>query len=319
MSLLLDLLLFAAGLALLLGGASALVTGGSRIAGRLGVAPVVVGLTVVAFGTSAPELVVSLVAALRGSSGLMLGNVIGSNLANIGLILGLAAVISPVAVDRHLLRLEVPLLLLGTALFAGLLMDSVLGRLDGLALTVLFAVFMVLTLRSAQGGGVARSLAADARAATPSGHGLPASAALAAVGIVALAGGGQLVVGAATRTALRLGASETLIGLTLVAVGTSLPELATTLVAAARRHGDLALGNVVGSNLFNLLGVAGPVALIRPVAVPAGVRSEQLPALALMTVLLPLAMLGRRVGRAWGVALLLVYIGLTAWWVRIVH
>jgi cation:H+ antiporter len=334
---LLDVLLFAIGVALLVGGAWLLVSGGSRIAALLGVAPVVIGLTVVAFGTSAPELFVSLVAALRGNPDLTLGNVIGSNLANLGLILGLAALIMPVEVDRHLGHLEVPLLVAATVLFAILGWNLHYGRLDGAALTFLFIVFMVVTVRSSAGraaehaadqaaraaqnpaGMDEKALAAAARltaeAAGRRGRALLLSSLLVLLGIGGLTGGGQLIVNAAVRIATRLHVSEALIGLTLVAVGTSLPELATTILAAVRHQSGIALGNVVGSNLFNLLAVAGPVMLVHPLKAEASLRSQQLPGLLLMTILLPLAIGRRRVlGRIWGALLLLFYAGIMAWW-----
>jgi cation:H+ antiporter len=336
---LLDALLFAVGVGLLVGGAWLLVSGGSRIAALLGVAPVVIGLTVVAFGTSAPELFVCLVAALRGSADLTLGNVIGSNLANIGLILGLAALIMPVEVDRRLGRLEVPLLVVATALFAIQGWNLWYSRLDGALLTLLFLVFMVITVCSAAGraadhaadqaaaraarspAGVDRkAVAAAARliesaAADRRGRALSISCLLVLLGIGGLTGGGQLIVDVSVRIATRLHVSEALIGLTLVAVGTSLPEMATTIIAAVRHQSGIALGNVVGSNLFNLLAVAGPVILIRPLTAEASLRSHQLPGLLLVTILLPLAIYRRRVlGRIWGAVLLLVYAGVMAWW-----
>ncbi len=334
---LLDVLLFTVGVALLVGGAWLLVSGGSRIAALLGVAPVVIGLTVVAFGTSAPELFVSLVAALRGNAELTLGNVIGSNLANIGLILGLAALIMPVEVDRRLGRLEVPLLVAATVLFAVLGWNLHYGRLDGAALTLLFVVFMVVTVRSSAGraadhaadqaaraaqnppGMDEKALAAAARLAAEAagrrGRALLVSCLLVLLGIGGLTGGGQLIVDAAVRIATRLHVSEALIGLTLVAVGTSLPELATTIFAAVRHQSGIALGNVVGSNLFNLLAVAGPVMLVRPLTAEASLRSQQLPGLLVVTIILPLAIYRRRVlGRLWGAVLLLCYAGIMTWW-----
>lgn len=310
---LLDLLIFGAGVALLVGGATALVSGGTRLAAALGVPPVLIGLTVVAWGTSVPELIVSLLAALSGRSDMMLGNVMGSNVANIGLILGTAAVLMAPPNDRSIWKLEMPLLLLGTALFWVLALDGGLGRVDGVLLMALFAV---VTVRSIRGG--LRDARAR-RAAAPSEEppaGLVSGAVLTALGMAGLVVGGRWIVDSSVRIAEALGAPEVVIGLTLVAVGTSLPELATTLVAAFRRESGIALGNVVGSNLFNLLAVGGPVALIHPVPVGRELMAREYPSLLIMTAALVLATLTRgRIGRAAGAGLLLLYAALLAWWV----
>ena len=257
----LEILLFALGVGLLIGGAYLLVEGGTRMAAVLGVPPVVVGLTVVAFGTSAPEFFVSLVGALRGSTGLVLGNVIGSNVANIGLILALAAMLRPVVVEKELPRREVPLLMGVTLLFTALAVGGDVGRLAGAVLSVVFVGFMVWTVKSgSRGQVVSEAPAVDEAVLDPArrGRNLTMGGGQVLLGMVGLAGGGQLIVASATTLAQAMGISETVIGLTLVAVGTSLPELATTLMAAWRDQDDMALGNIIGSNLFNILGVAGP-------------------------------------------------------------
>jgi cation:H+ antiporter len=327
-TLLLDLAIFAFGVALLVVGAWLLVTGGSRLAALLGVAPVVIGLTVVAFGTSAPELFVSLVAALRGSGGLMLGNVVGSNVANLGLILGATAMIAPVSVERGLMKREIPLLLGVSAGFALLCFDGTLERWEGLLLTALFGLFMVVTLRGARAGRLDLAPAPAPSAAVaphrtvsdaPRGRAgrIALYGGLILLGIGGLSGGGHLIVTAATDLALRMGVSEALIGLSLVAVGTSLPELATSLIAAARRESDIALGNIVGSNLFNLLAVAGPVAALRPVTAAGGVSGEQVLAMLVITFMLPLCVRGRHeIGRVAGSVLLATYVAIMVWWAR---
>lgn len=259
--------IFLAGMGLLIAGAWVLISGGTRVAAVLGVPPVVVGLTVVAFGTSAPELFVSLIGALRGNTGLVLGNVIGSNVANVGLILALAAIMRPVKVERGLTTREVPLVLAASALFLVLAWDGHLERRDALVLFVGFAAFMAWTVRNRHRGGVLAPAVLPATDPARRGREIALGTALVVVGVVGLALGGQLIVSSALRIAAALGVSETLIGLTMVAVGTSLPELATTVVAALRDQDDLALGNIVGSNLFNILGVAAPVGLLRPLQV----------------------------------------------------
>ena len=321
------LLVFAAGIVSLVVGAWLVVSGGTRIARYLGVAPVVVGLTVVAFGTSAPELFVSLVAVLRGNGGLMFGNVVGSNVANIGLILGLTTLVSPVAIESSLIRREIPLLIGVTFLFAALCFDHALSRWDGLVLIGIFAWFMWRTLRSARRGAVVGE-AANAPLVTVPADGsstfrrdawgrVAGQALVVMAGVAGLLIGGRLITDSAVSLAMRLGASETLIGLSLVAVGTSLPELATTVVAAKQGHSDLALGNIIGSNLFNILAVAGPVVVISPIEVAGGATSPQVVSMLLLTLLLALA-IGRRaqVNRVWGVVLLTVYALSVVSWLR---
>jgi len=265
---LLDILSFGLGIALLVGGAWSLISGGTRAATVLAVPPVVVGLTVVAFGTSAPELFVSIIGAMKGSTGLVLGNVIGSNVANLGLILGLTALVSPVCVEVGLERKDYPVMLAVSLLFAALAWDGVLGRLDAMVLMVVAVVYIVMRLRQRDRSPVVvipdplETIDPDADKTRE----LFLGSALVVLGVAGLAGGGGLIVGAATRIALQVGVSETIVGLTMVAIGTSLPEMATTIVAAARGEHDLAMGNIVGSNLFNILLVAGPVAGRWPLA-----------------------------------------------------
>jgi len=311
---LLDLLLFGAGVTLLVGGATALVSGGTRLAGALGVPPVLIGLTVVAWGTSVPELIVSLMAALSGRGDMMLGNVMGSNVANIGLILGTAAVLMAPLNDRSIWKLEMPVLLLGTALFWGLVVDGSLGRVDGAVLMVLFAYVTIRSIRDGLNDARARRRAATAGEAPPTG--MISGALLTALGMAGLVLGGRWIVDSSVRIAAALGAPEVVIGLTLVAVGTSLPELATTLVAALKRESGIALGNVVGSNLFNLLAVAGPVAVIHPVPVGHELMEREFPSLAIMTLALVLVTLtSGRIGRVAGVGLLSLYAALLVWWI----
>ncbi len=313
----LTLLQFALGVAVLVGGAWILVSGGTRVAAVLGVPAVVVGLTVVAFGTSAPELFVSLVGAVRGNTGIALGNVIGSNVANLGLILAVAALLRPVKVERGLARREVPLMLAVSLLFMLQVWDGELSRLDGAVLTVGFVVFLVWTARGAKRGEIAVPLPPEVALAP--GHRareLVRGSLLVALGVLGLAGGGRLIVIAAVDLALRLGVSETLVGLTIVAVGTSLPELATTIVAAARRQDDLALGNIVGSNIFNILAVAGPVGLVRPLVDASGQGRLQLGCMAAVAALLfvMVRIAGGDVGRRRGLLLLAAYVGIMVLW-----
>lgn len=325
----LDVLIFIAGLALLVAGAWVLVSGGTRVAAVLGVPRVIVGLTVVAFGTSAPELFVSISGAINGSTGLVLGNVVGSNVANLGLILAIAAIIRPVVVERGLARIEVPYMLLTSAAFVAMVWDGQLSRLDAGILVIAFGFFIVWTVRNTDRGG-SETVASDqgAMSVAERKRALATGLGLIVLGIIGLGGGGHFIVQSAIRMAAVFGISETLVGLTIVAIGTSLPELATTIVAAMRDEDDLALGNIIGSNIFNLLAVAGPVGLIWGLAVegdqeplmhfPLQPNANQVQLLSmLMLAVLVFAMIrfGRgKLGRIRGLSLLTVYILIMVVW-----
>ena len=322
--------IFAAGIGLLVSGAWMLVSGGSRVAAVLRIPPVVVGLTVVAFGTSAPELFVSLVGAFKGSTGLVLGNVIGSNVANLGLILAVAALLRPVIVERGLSRKEVPLLLGATLLFTALAWDGRLSHLDAGLLFAGFIGFMWWTLKNLDRGVKVADVAVELPAIDPE-HRLrevTRGSAMTFLGIVGLAGGGHFIVSSALTLAVSMGISETLIGLTLVAVGTSLPELATTIVAALRDEDDLALGNIVGSNLFNILAVAGPVGMFwkldaegdqAPITSlfmqPTPLQVQMICMMLLTIMVFSMIILGRgTIGRKRGLSLLLTYMLIMFLW-----
>jgi len=278
---LLPLLLAVIGLACLIGGAEFLVRGGARLARAFNVSPVVIGLTVVAIGTSAPELMVSLGAAWRGSPDLATGNVVGSNLANIGLILGIAGLLRPLPVSLRLLEVEVPVLFAATVVFAAMVLDGRLGRLEGGVLLVGLCALTGFNIRAArrEDPNVVAEFANEYGTTDSIGRDLLWVAA----GVGLLLGGGHVLVGSAVTMARNLGISELIIGLTLVAVGTSLPELATSVVAVLRDEPDIAVGNVVGSNLFNLLAVIGPTAMVQPIAVNDELLRVQVPALLLLT------------------------------------
>lgn len=250
-------------------GAEWLVGGAAGLARLAGVRPLVVGLTVVAWGTSAPEVVVSVMAALEGSPAIALGNVVGSNVANLGLILGVTSLVLPPKVDGKLIRREIPVLVVATLLIPLLLWNDRLSRREGLLLTcgaVAFSAWLAL--------GASRSRARD----VPVSETLPESvpgprspvklALLVVFGLAVLVSGGRLFVQGATAMAHAFGISERVVGLTVVAIGTSLPEMATSLVAAFRGHSDIAVGNVVGSNIFNALLVLGIAATIEPMSYP---------------------------------------------------
>ena len=304
-----DSLAIAGGLVLLVAGADAFVRGAAALALRFGLPPLAVGLTVVAFGTSAPELAVSLEAALAGSGGLALGNVLGSNVANVGLILGLAALVRSAAVEPALLRRDVPVMLAASVALGALLLDGRLGRLDGALLLLGLGLYLRLTLkRSSTGTPDAPVLPETA------GSGMSPTwrtAALTLGGLGALVFGADRLIAGATGVAASFGVPEAVVGLTLVAVGTSLPELATSLVAALRGESDLAVGNVVGSNIFNVFGVLGASALAAPLAAsPGGAEATLVAAAAVVGAAVlagALMWTGRRVERWEGAVLLGAY------------
>lgn len=321
----LQIVLFGAGLGFLLAGGEALVRGASALARRLGMAPALIGLTVVAFGTSAPELVVSLLSAWRGTSEIAFGNVLGSNVANLGLLLGATAILSPLRVASSLVGREIPLLVLVSlaAVFLGLdrlLAEGtdVFSRSDGLVLLLFFVVFLYSNARDVLRGPGSDPLLRAADQDVPQvpvepDPGLGRTALLTLGGLVGLALGGHTLVGAAMELARAVGVSEVVIGATIVAVGTSLPELVTSLIAARKGHDDLAVGNLVGSNVFNLLFILGLTATIQPVAVPAGGWVDLAAAALFAALLWPMARSQRRISRAEGALLLLGYVVYSAW------
>jgi cation:H+ antiporter len=313
-------LIFLAGFAFLTGGAELLVRGASRVALRFKVPLVVIGLTIVAFGTSLPELLVTVIANAQGGSvaEMAIGNVVGSNIANFALILGIIAVLRPVSVERKLLSQEYPLMLIALLVFIGMAWNGIVTRWEG-ALLVLGLVGFTLRSYTAT-----RTLPAEAiglpedvlQVETQTSVGaLLRDVGLIVVGIAGLLIGANWLVDSATFIALYFGISELVIGLTLVAVGTSLPELATSAVAILRKEGDIAVGNIVGSNLFNVLAIVGISSLVRPLPAPLGMRMVDFPFMFLIGLLPLLLVLPRpHVMNRWKGALMLVlYAGYTMW------
>ncbi len=264
------------GFIVLIKGADLLVDGASSIAKRFGITEIVIGLTVVSFGTSSPELFVNMLAVARGSTELALGNIIGSNISNTLLVLGAAAIVLPLAIKRNTVRREIPLALLASLAVLFLANDSlidgasgsVLTRVDGLMLLLLFSVFLYYTY------GIAKVKGKKMDSPDIKRRVLPKALLMVISGMAGLAVGGHWIVSSATDLALVFGLSESVIGLTILAIGTSVPELATSVVAAWRGNADIAVGNAVGSNIFNLLFVLAITSLVSPIPVPLGMNVD---------------------------------------------
>lgn len=268
-----NILLIVAGLALLVWGADRFVHGAAATARNLGIAPLLIGLTIVAFATSAPEIMVAVNASLRGEPDLAIGNAIGSNIANIGLVLGCVALIRPIKLASATLQREMPALLAVSLFTVSLFLDSHLSRIDGLALLTGLVIVMVWLTRLGLRSSASDPMQADYEAEIPKNVETRVAIFWLAVGLAMLLGGAELLVDGAIEVARDLGVSEMVIGVTIIAIGTSLPELTVSLVSALKGEYDLAIGNIVGSNIFNLLAVIGIAAAIQPAALAPSVLS----------------------------------------------
>lgn len=303
-------LFIALGVGVLTVGADVLVRGAVGVSYRLGLSPLVVGLTVVAFGTSFPEAAVSVGSAAAGRGNLALGNVIGSNIFNILFILGASSLVAPLLVKRQLVRLDLPVMVGAAFLVAFLLRDHELGRGEGVLLLTLAGVYTAVLVWLGRTGGAAEDRPEDQVLPTGDERALWVQLAMLAVGVGLLLVGARLLVTGASEVARSLGASELVVGLTVVAAGTSLPEVATSLLAAWRGQRDLAVGNVVGSNTFNALFVlgAGGIAAPEAIPIPPGVLTFDLPVmLAVSVACLPIFFTGWSISRREGVVFLLYY------------
>ncbi|WFM72287.1 calcium/sodium antiporter [Halomonas sp. CKK8] len=304
------LLAFFAGLLLLILGAEGLVRGASRLATRVGMSPLIIGLTVVAFGTSSPELAVSLKAALDDQAGIAMGNVVGSNIFNVLFILGVSGLIVPLVVAQQLIRFDIPLMV-GLSLAVLLLaMDGGVSRLDGVLLVAGLGAYLVFLFR--------QNAKAPSMEAAPDGESAPSSLGInllyVGVGLAMLVLGSRWLVGGAVSFAQSLGISEQVIGLTIIAAGTSLPEVVTSIIAALRGERDIAVGNVVGSNVFNLLGVLGLTGLLAPsgIAVSDALLGFDIPVMIVVALAcLPICFTGGVINRWEGGVLLAYYLAYT--------
>jgi cation:H+ antiporter len=308
---LMQALMFVLGLVALVIGAEAMVRGASRLAVSWGISPLVVGLTVVAFGTSAPEMAVSVGAALSGASDLAIGNVVGSNIANVLLILGISALIAPLLVHEQIIRQEIPIMIGASLVVVAMALDGNIGRVEAallFALVIAYTVFLVVQSRRAS-KDAEDEFASEIPTSQWDRH-WGVQAALVLGGLALLVLGADWLVGAAVVFAKHFGVSDLVIGLTVVAVGTSMPEIATSLIAALRGQRDIAVGNVVGSNIFNLLAVLGAAGLVSTggLDVPEAARNFDLwVMLAVAFACLPILLTGREIARWEGVVFLGYY------------
>ncbi|WP_223700871.1 calcium/sodium antiporter [Sutcliffiella deserti] len=299
------------GFALLIKGADLFVDGASKLATLLRVSPLLIGLTIVAFGTSSPEATVSVLAALDGSAEVALGNIVGSNIFNITLVVGLTALINPLKVESVTIRKEIPFTLLGSAVLLVVISDVVLQgfsenlitRSDGFIFLLIFSVFMYYIFEVARNN---REQAKPEEGAEKIPWGK--NGVLTLIGLAAIIFGGELVVRNSTEIAVSLGMSETLVGLTIVAVGTSLPELVTSITAALKKQSEIALGNIVGSNIFNILFVLGAASVIAPLPVNDKIFTDIFLMLFLTVVLLVFSRTKYRIGKVEGSILAIAYV-----------
>ena len=322
---LINLLLLALGITLLLGGGEFMVRGAAALAKAVGVSPLIIGLTVVAFGTSAPELAVNLIAAVNGNGDISFGNIIGSNIANIGLIIGVTALIKPLEIHSSVITRELPMMLLATAAAVIMGLDHLLrgtvsfyDRADGLLLLLLFCIFIHYTVSEVLRQRRFRSdplfKEAEELGEEDGSDKIGRNILLTVAGMAALVGGGRLTVDAAVALAQAFQVPKVLIGLTLVALGTSLPELVTSIIATYRGQTDIAVGNVVGSNIFNLLFVMGLSSTTKAIPIPSSGFFDLLVMAFLSLLLLPFTITHqKRIVRWEGAVLLLIYLSYTAW------
>lgn len=311
-----DILLVAGGFVALMVGGEFLVRGAVSLARRIGISPMIIGLTLVGFGTSAPELLTSIQAALAGSPGIAVGNVVGSNIANILLILGVSAMIAPVLVDPAAFRRDGAVLIAASILCTAIVLSGALGRGAGALLLAGLVTYVGLTIwfERRRHSAAAALYEAEAESMT-----VPDSTPLVAWihfagGLVVTLLGARLLVSGAVGLATDLGVSDAVIGLTVVAIGTSMPELVTSIVAARKGHGDVAFGNILGSNIFNILGILGTTALVKPLAVPASIGNFDIWVMLAATALLVVtAVSGWRITRTEGTIMLGSYVSYLAW------
>ncbi len=306
MNMLLDILLIIIGVALVLKGADFLTEGASALARRMHVPEIVIGLTIVAAGTSAPELFVSVVSALNGTPDLAVGNVVGSNTMNCMLIVGCAAMVAPMTISRSTVRKDIPFAVMASILLTCIALDNYLGRIDGIILLLGFVVFMAYTLLQAKNGQAEPQT--EVRQLNPW-----LSVLFLVIGLAMLVAGSNVFVGSASSVAAALGISEGVIGLTVVAGGTSLPELATSVVAARKGQSAIAIGNVIGSSVFNILLILGLTAVISPLQIE-GITTIDMAVMLISVILVWLFSFTRFTVERWEGASLVIGYLVYLWW-----
>ena len=301
-----DIVLIIAGVAMVLYGADRLTEGASALARRMNVSEIIIGLTIVAAGTSAPELFVSLVSALKGTPDMAIGNVVGSNTMNAMLIVGCAAVVAPMSISRNTVRKDIPFAVAASVLLPLLAIDAAIGRIDGIILLAGFAAFMYYTLSQAKAGETAPS--DETKMQNPW-----LSVFFVVLGLALLVIGSNIFVDSASRVAYALGLSEAVVGLTIVAGGTSLPELATSVVAARKGQSAIAIGNVIGSNVFNILMILGLTATISPMQIQGITHIDLLMMLGSIVMVWLFSRTKYTVERWEGALLAVIYIAYVCW------
>ncbi|OZT78685.1 calcium/sodium antiporter [Salinicoccus roseus] len=307
-----EYILLVIGFVLLIKGADYFVEGASNIAVKLNVSPLLVGLTIVALGTSSPEATVAILAALEGSPGVVLGNVIGSNIVNITVVIGLTALIAPLTVQSETVRKEIPFAMLAAIVLMILMADvalqgagaNIINRGDGIIILLFFSVFLYYVFEMARKNRSSTVEKVDA----DTGESWLKNILFTIGGLIAIIIGGEMVVSSATEIALSLGMSEALVGLTIVAIGTSLPEIMTSVTAALKGKGDMAIGNVVGSNIFNIFFVTGTASTVAPIAAESKLFFDGWVMVGLTVLLLIFSRTDFKIGRKEGAVLLLAYI-----------
>lgn len=300
-----EYILLIVGFVLLIKGADLFVDGASSVAAKLKVPSLIIGLTVVSIGTSLPEAAVSVSASLSGNNSISLGNVIGSNIFNLLMVVGVSSAILPIVTDRDMLKRDMPINIGVTVLLGILLFDGNLSRLEALLLLLLLVAYMFLLIRSALKNRVE---AEETKVLS-----WAKSIVFIVLGVAAIIGGGQLVVNSAKTIAMALGMSETLVGLTVVAIGTSLPELVTSVVAARKGDSGIAMGNVIGSNLFNILFILGMAGVIKPLTADAAFFIDTGILLGISALMLLFAFTKRKISRVEGITCVLIYVAYTAY------
>lgn len=308
-SLILQIVLIAVSIFIVIKGADALTSGGVSLARRMNIPQIVIGLTIVAMGTSMPEFCVSFVSALKGTPDLAVGNIVGSNIFNSLFIVGCAALVAPMTILHSTVRRDIPFALVSSVMLLMMCLDSTISRLDAAILFLFFVVFMVITVRGArQGGDAEEAQQAEEKPKSPAW-----AAAMIVVGLALLIGGSNVFVDNASALASSLGVSDAVIGLTIVACGTSLPELATSVVSARRGQSGIAIGNVLGSNVFNILMILGITGIIQPMQI-SGITSVDLSMLVASMILLWLFSYTKYTLSRWeGAVLVAVFLGYISW------